>query len=70
MHMAYGTVKWLYATNGFGFVETAGAGHEVYLPGAELANIGRDAIDIGQAVSFEVTMNHDGRLSARNVKLR
>lgn len=68
--MANGIVKWLNAANGFGFLETTGGSSEVYLPGPEIASLGAKALGIGQPVSFEVTMNHDGLVSARNVKLR
>ena len=64
--MAKGTVKWFNASKGYGFIEQADGGKDVFVHVTGLAP-GVTALSEGQAVEFEVTEGQKG-LQAVNVR--
>lgn len=67
--MANGTVKWFNATKGFGFIEPADGGKDVFLHISAVERAGLRAIADGQAVTFDIESGRDGRQSAVNLSL-
>lgn len=67
--MANGTVKWFNATKGFGFIAPAQGSKDVFLHISALERAGIGHIDDGQAVSFDLESDRNGRESATNLVL-
>jgi cold shock protein len=67
--MANGTVKWFNATKGFGFIAPAGGSKDVFVHISALERAGLSQLADGQAVSFDVEKDRNGRESAINLKL-
>lgn len=65
--MATGTVKWFNATKGFGFIEPADGGKDVFLHISAIERAGLQPPKDGQSITFELTTGRDGRTSADNV---
>ena len=65
--MAEGTVKWFNTTKGYGFIEPAEGGKDVFLHISAIERAGLQAPAEGQKVSFELAAGRDGRTSAENV---
>jgi CspA family cold shock protein len=57
--VAKGTVKWFNAQKGYGFIEQADGGKDVFAHVSELA-AGVSTLSEGQAVEFEVTEGQKG----------
>ena len=66
--MATGTVKWFYATKGFGFIMPQHGGKDVFVHITAVQAAGLKGLDDGQKVSFEVVMER-GKAAATNLKL-
>jgi len=58
--MATGTVKWFNAEKGFGFIEQAGGGPDVFVHYSAIDSSGYRSLDEGQAVEFEITQGPKG----------
>lgn len=67
--MANGTVKWFNATKGFGFIEPQGGSKDVFVHISALERAGIRQLNDGQAVSFDVERDRNGRESAANLTL-
>ena len=67
--MANGTVKWFNATKGFGFIAPQGGNKDVFVHVTALERAGIRSLDDGQAVSFDIERDRDGRESATNLVL-
>lgn len=67
--MANGTVKWFNSTKGFGFIAPAGGDKDVFVHITALERAGLRGLDDGQAVSFDIERDHNGRESATNLVL-
>lgn len=67
--MANGTVKWFNATKGFGFIEPQGGSKDVFVHISALERAGIRLLNDGQAVSFDVERDRNGRESAANLTL-
>ena len=67
--MANGTVKWVNATKGFGFIAPEGGKKDVFVHVTALERAGIRGLDDGQAVTFDIEAGRDGRESAINIKL-
>jgi CspA family cold shock protein len=65
--MANGTVKWFNATKGFGFIEHAGGGKDVFVHISAVERAGLTGLEDNQKVSFDVESGRDGRESAINL---
>lgn len=67
--MANGTVKWFNATKGFGFIAPQGGSKDVFVHISALERAGIRQLNDGQAVTFDVESDRQGRESATNLAL-
>lgn len=67
--MANGTVKWFNATKGFGFIAPANGTKDVFVHVTALERAGIRGLNDGQAVSFDLERDRNGRESATNLVL-
>lgn len=67
--MANGSVKWFNSDKGFGFIQHAGGGKDVFLHASALERAGLSRVDEGQKVSFDIETGHDGREWACNLQV-
>ena len=65
--MAKGTVKWFNATKGYGFIEPAEGGKDVFIHISALERAGLRTLQDGQAVTYEMGEDQRGRTSAENI---
>jgi CspA family cold shock protein len=66
--MAKGTVKWFNATKGYGFIQPAGGGKDVFVHISAVERAGLNSLNEGQAIEFEVVENR-GKSSAENLRV-
>lgn len=66
--MATGTVKWFNPTKGFGFIQPAEGGNDVFVHISALSRAGIATLNEGQQVSYELATNK-GRTSAVNIRV-
>ncbi|MFC0342174.1 cold-shock protein [Paracoccus niistensis] len=67
--MANGTVKWFNPTKGFGFIQPESGLKDVFVHVSALERAGIRQLDDGQAVSFDLERDRNGRESAANLVL-
>lgn len=67
--MSVGTVKWFNASKGYGFIEPADGGKDVFIHVSALEKAGIAALNEGQKIQFDVVAGQNGKSSAENVKL-
>lgn len=67
--MANGTVKWFNATKGFGFIAPQGGNKDVFVHISALERAGIRQLNDGQAVTFDIESDRNGRESATNLAL-
>lgn len=67
--MANGTVKWFNSTKGFGFIAPEGGSKDVFVHISALERAGIRQLNDGQAVSFDLERDRNGRESATNLVL-
>ena len=67
--MANGTVKWFNASKGFGFIAPEDGTKDVFVHISALERAGLSTLDDGQAVTFELEADRNGRSSASNLAL-
>jgi cold shock protein len=67
--MANGTVKWFNATKGFGFIAPAQGSKDVFVHISALERAGIQQLKDGQAVTFDIERDRNGRESAMNLAL-
>ena len=67
--MAQGTVKCFNATKGFGFIAPAGGSKDVFVHISALERAGIRQLNDGQAVTYDVEADRNGRESAVNLAL-
>jgi CspA family cold shock protein len=66
--MATGTVKWFNAQKGFGFIQPADGGKDVFLHISAVERAGLQNPGDGQKVEFDLESGRDGRASAGNLR--
>lgn len=66
--MASGVVKWFNPTKGYGFIQPAGGGKDVFVHISAVERAGLSTLNEGQQVTFEVVSNR-GKESAENLKV-
>jgi CspA family cold shock protein len=67
--MNKGTVKFFNAGKGFGFIEQAGGGRDVFVHVSALERAGIAHLVEGQRVEFDLENDQKGRSAAVNLKL-
>ena len=67
--MASGTVKWFNPTKGYGFIQAAGGGRDVFVHISAVERAGLTTLNEGQHVEFEIE-NNRGKESATNLKVK
>ncbi|ETX27030.1 cold-shock protein [Roseivivax isoporae] len=67
--MANGTVKWFNSTKGFGFIEPASGGKDVFVHISSVERAGLTGLADAQKVTYDVESGRDGRESAINLAL-
>jgi cold shock protein len=68
-NVASGTVKWFNPTKGYGFIQPAGGGKDVFVHISAVERAGLTTLNEGQKVEFEVVANR-GKESAENLKVK
>ena len=66
--MHKGTVKWFNPTKGYGFIQPATGGKDVFVHISAVERAGLSSLNEGQSVTFDVVMNK-GKESAENLKI-
>jgi CspA family cold shock protein len=67
--MPSGTVKWFNATKGYGFIQPADGGKDVFVHVSAVQRAGLTSLNEGQHVEFELVTNR-GKASAENLKVK
>jgi CspA family cold shock protein len=67
--MPTGTVKWFNTTKGFGFIEPAEGGSDVFVHISAVEQSGLTGLADNQKVEYELQDGRDGRQMAGNLKL-
>lgn len=67
--MANGKVKWFNATKGFGFIEPESGGKDVFVHISAVERAGISNLPDGQAVTYDLETDRNGRQSASNLQL-
>ena len=67
--MTTGTVKWFNPTKGFGFIQPADNGKDVFIHISALREAGLSTLTEGQQIEYELESGRDGRTSAGKVRL-
>lgn len=66
--MPTGTVKWFNVTKGYGFIEPAEGGNDVFVHITAVQRSGMEGLNEGQKVSYELEEGRNGRLAAADLK--
>jgi cold shock protein len=65
--MAVGTVKWFNSQKGYGFIQPAGGGKDVFVHISAVERAGLSSLNEGQQIEFEIEDNR-GKSSAVNLR--
>ncbi len=65
--MAEGTVKWFNSTKGFGFIQPAEGGNDVFVHISAVQRAGLQGLSDGQRVSYEL-QSERGKTAAVDIK--
>jgi CspA family cold shock protein len=65
--MPKGTVKWFNPTKGYGFIQPAGGGRDVFVHISALERAGLRSLNDGQSIEYEIESNR-GKESAVNLR--
>ena len=65
--MAVGTVKWLNATKGFGFIAPDDGGKDIFVHISAVEQAGLTGLRDNQKIQFELRDGRDGRTSATDL---
>ena len=67
--MATGTVKWFNSTKGYGFIQPAGGGKDVFVHISAVEKAGLSTLNEGAQVEYEI-VDSRGKSSAENLKVK
>jgi CspA family cold shock protein len=67
--MPIGTVKWLNATKGYGFIQPQGGGKDVFVHISAVERAGLSTLNEGQTVGYQEASNR-GKTSAENLRVQ
>ncbi len=65
--MANGTVKWFNATKGFGFIQPAEGGSDVFVHATAVESAGMRTLSEGQTIAYDIASER-GKTTAVNLK--
>jgi len=65
--MATGTVKWFNATKGFGFIQPADGGKDVFVHISAVERSGLHSLNEGDKLEFDLEVDRRGKYSAVNL---
>lgn len=68
--MTVGTVKWFNPTKGYGFIQTAEGGKDVFVHISAVERAGLSDLKEGQKIEYELVQGRNGKSSAENLKLK
>ena len=67
--MNKGTVKWFNSQKGFGFIQPANGGQDVFVHISAVERAGMSTINEGQSVSFDIVADRrSGKSAAENLR--
>ena len=67
--MNKGTVKWFNSQKGFGFIQPANGGQDVFVHISAVERAGMSTLNEGQSVSFDIVADrHSGKSAADNLR--
>ena len=66
--MQKGTVKWFNAEKGYGFIQPANGGKDVFVHISAVEKAGLSTLNENQNVSFDLERGNNGKTSAVNLK--
>lgn len=66
--MPSGTVKWFNAQKGYGFIQPADGGKDVFVHISAVEQAGLSTLNEGQKISFDIVTTDRGRQAAGNLK--
>lgn len=67
--MASGTVKWFNPSKGYGFIQPAGGGKDVFVHISAVERAGLNTLNEGQQLDYEIVTDR-GKESAGNLKIK
>ena len=67
--MTTGIVKWFNPTKGYGFIQPATGGKDVFVHISAVERAGLTGLQDNQKIAFELQSGRDGRASASDLKL-
>jgi CspA family cold shock protein len=67
--MATGTVKWFNSQKGYGFIQPAGGGKDVFVHISAVERAGLSSLNEGQQIEFEIEDSR-GKTSAVNLRVK
>lgn len=67
--MPTGTVKWFNTTKGYGFIEPAEGGKDVFVHISAVQRSGLETLQDNQKVEFELSSGRDDRVAAVDLKI-
>lgn len=68
--MSTGTVKWFNSTKGYGFIQPATGGEDVFVHISAVERAGLVSLREGQIVSYEITSERGAQADNVKVKVR
>ena len=66
--MATGIVKWFDGTKGFGFIQPAAGGNDVFVHISAVERSGLGSLNDGQKIQYDVEQGRNGKRAAVNLK--
>jgi len=67
--MNKGTVKWFNSQKGFGFIQPANGGQDVFVHISAVERAGMSSLNEGQSVSFDIVADRrSGKSAAENLR--
>ena len=66
--MPIGTVKWFNAQKGYGFIQPADGGKDVFVHISAVEAAGMGSLREGQKLSYELEQGRQGKVSAAQLK--
>ena len=67
--MNKGTVKWFNSQKGFGFIQPANGGQDVFVHISAVERAGMSTLNEGQSVSFDIVADRrSGKFAAENLR--